>query len=76
MILLARTFSEAGKYKNAKEMLDLIESDKKMPKKYQGPFASAYADYYLKQDEYEDAIPKLRKAIKYTHKKKIDSQGY
>ncbi len=69
-IWLARTFSEGEKFKSAKEMFDLIEADKKMPKKYSGEFAAAYADFFIKQEEYEDAIPKLRRAIKETRKKK------
>ncbi|HQN94570.1 MAG TPA: tetratricopeptide repeat protein, partial [Prolixibacteraceae bacterium] len=69
-IWLARTFTESGKFKNAKDMLDLIEADKNMPKKYQADFAAAYADYFLKQNEYEDAIPKLRRAAKESPKKK------
>ncbi|HQP04268.1 MAG TPA: tetratricopeptide repeat protein [Bacteroidales bacterium] len=68
-IWLARTFSESQKYKSAKEIFDLIEADKSMPKKYQGQFAAAYADYYIKLGQYDDAIPKLKKAIKYAGKK-------
>jgi TolA-binding protein len=69
MIWLARTHTESHKYKDAKEMLDLIDAERELPKKLKGDFAAAYADYFLKQKMYDDAIPKLKLAIKYTKKK-------
>ncbi|NLA25475.1 MAG: tetratricopeptide repeat protein [Bacteroidales bacterium] len=69
-IMLARTHAETGNYKAAKDMLDLIEADKTMPKKYGSQFAEAYADFYIKQDQFEDAIPKLRRAAKEVKGKK------
>jgi tetratricopeptide (TPR) repeat protein len=69
-IWLARTYAENRQYKKAKEMFDLIDADREFPKKHKGEFAAAYADYFLKQNLYEDAIEKLKLAIKHTKKKK------
>lgn len=69
-LYLVRTFLESGNYRAAKETLDQIEAEKQLPKKYDGYFAAIYTDYYLKQKKYEDAIPKLNRAIKNTQKKK------
>ncbi|MDD4149684.1 MAG: tetratricopeptide repeat protein, partial [Bacteroidales bacterium] len=68
-LYLARTFSEQGNFKNAKETLDFIEAEKELPKKQEGFFEAIYADYYIKQKQYESAIPKLVGAIKNTKKK-------
>jgi len=69
-LYLVRTFNESGNYKAAKETLDFIEAQKDLPKKLDGMFSAIYADYFIKQKMYEDAIPKLLRAIKYTKSKK------
>jgi len=69
-LYLVRTFSEQGDFKNAKETLDFIEAEKELPKEYDGLFAAIYADYYIKQKQYENAIPKLLRATKNSKKKK------
>ncbi len=69
-LYLVRTFSEQGDFKNAKETLDFIEAEKELPKEYDGLFAAIYADYYIKQKQYENAIPKLVRAAKNSKKKK------
>lgn len=68
-VWLARTYAANRQYKKAKEMLDLIDGDKDFPKKQKGEYAATYADYFLKQNLYEEAIPKLKLAIKHTRKK-------
>jgi len=74
-LYLVRTFSESQDYKSAKETLDFIEGQKDLPKKLTGLYNAIYADYLLKQKLYEDAIPKLQNAIKYS-KKKTDRLRY
>lgn len=69
-LYLVRTYSESGNYKAAKETLDFIEGQRDLPKKMDGYFSAIYADYYIKQKQYEDAIPKLLRAIKNTKSKK------
>lgn len=69
-LYLVRTFSESGNYKEAKETLDFIEAQKDLPNKFGGLYSAIYADYYIKQKQYEDAVPKLLRAIKNTKNKK------
>jgi tetratricopeptide (TPR) repeat protein len=69
-LYLARTYCEQSNFKAAKETLDFIEAEKELPKKFDGLFAAIYADYYIKQKQYEAAIPKLQRAIKNTKSKK------
>ncbi len=71
LLWLTRTYNEMNNYKKSKELLNLIEGEKnKVPKKLMKDFFTIYADYYLKQKKYEDAIPKLIKTIEYNKKKK------
>ena len=67
---LVRTFCEDKKFKEAKETLDKIEADKKITKKNAGFYAAVWADYYLKQNNREDAAEKLKLAIEKTKKRK------
>jgi tetratricopeptide (TPR) repeat protein len=73
-LYLARIYSEQAFFKDAKEMLDLIEAQKEFPRKKLGMFNLIYADYYLKQKQYENAIPKLEKGIELTKKRKEKSR--
>ena len=72
---LVRTFCEDKKFKEAKETLDKIDSDKKIDKKTEGYYAAVCADYYLKQNNREDAAEKLKVAVEKT-KKRTDKLRY
>ncbi|MBR5983669.1 MAG: hypothetical protein IK025_08130 [Bacteroidales bacterium] len=72
---LVRTFCEDKKFKEAKEVLDKIDADKKITKKTEGYYAAVCADYYLKQNNIEDAAEKLKTAIEKT-KKRTDKLRY
>ena len=67
---LVRTFCEDKKFKEAKETLDKIEADKKITKKNAGFYAAVWADYYLKQNNREEAAEKLKLAVEKTKKRK------
>ncbi len=67
---LVRTFCEDKKFKEAKETLDKIEGDKKITKKNAGYYAAVWADYYLKQNNREEAAEKLKLAVEKTKKRK------
>lgn len=67
---LVRTFCEDKKFKEAKETLDKIEADKKITKKNAGFYAAVWADYYLKQNNREEAAEKLELAVEKTKKRK------
>lgn len=68
---LVRTMLETNQFTKARETLDLLEADKKLPKRIKGELAAIYADYYMKQKNYEDAASELRKAIDKTRKKTL-----
>lgn len=69
MIWLARTFNELKQFNNAQELLERAEGDKDFPKALKKDLATTYADFYIKQKKYQDAIPKLTYAIKKEKKK-------
>lgn len=74
MLWLTRNYCEQKKYHKSKEMLEQIDGDKKFPRKYFGEYNSIYADHFMKQGKYNDAIPKLRLAIDKTHKRKLKAR--
>lgn len=55
----------------ARENLDFIENDKSFPKKFQAALFATYADYYLQQNNPQEAIPWLKKAIEKESSKKL-----
>lgn len=75
-IWLARTYNEMNKFSDSKNILDRMEGEKEFPKKLIQDLTLAYADLYLKEKKYQDAIPKLRKAISLTKKKKERARYY
>jgi tetratricopeptide (TPR) repeat protein len=71
MLWLSRTFNEQKKYDKSRELLDLIENDKKLPKRLKPELAITYADYFLKQGYYNESVPYLEQSIKITRKKAL-----
>ncbi len=69
MVWLARTYCELKEYKKAKELIQRAEGDKDFPKKLRKDLATTYADFFIKQKKYEDAVSKLTYAIKKEKKK-------
>lgn len=69
-IWMARAYNEQKDYVKAREVLDLVDADRKMPEKYNRDLQVTYADYYFKQKKYDEGIPYLEKSIKLTRKKK------
>lgn len=67
---LLRTYIENKDYKKANELIDAINSNKKFPKKLKGEYYAICADFYIKQEMYEKAIPKLIQAIEKIRKRK------
>ncbi|MBE9467903.1 MAG: tetratricopeptide repeat protein [Bacteroidetes bacterium] len=71
LLWLTRTYNEMNNFSKSEELLNQIEGEKnKLPKKLEEDFMAVYADFFLKQKKYEEAIPKLLKAIEYNKKKK------
>ncbi len=66
----AKAYIVADDFTSARENLDLLENDRKFPKKLKSDLFATYADYYIQQDKYEEAIPWMKKAIEHSRKKK------
>lgn len=68
---MARTKVEVGQYTEAREILDnLMEEGDNCPEKIKKQCYPIYADIYLQQRMYEDAINYLTQSIENTRKKK------
>ncbi|HIE15836.1 MAG TPA: tetratricopeptide repeat protein, partial [Bacteroidales bacterium] len=65
----ARAEIQMKQYDDALTSLQLIDGDKDFPKKLKSELYAVYADLYLKQKKYNDAVNMLNKAIKYKPKK-------
>ncbi len=59
----ARAAIELGDFAKAKIILDNYDIEGKAPDRFYGLFSAVYADYYLRQQKYEEAVPYLQKAI-------------
>lgn len=70
-IWLARTHNELKEYDKSISLLENAEGDKDFPKKLKKDLALTYADNYLKQRKYEDAIPYLVKAVDMEKNKRV-----
>ncbi len=71
---LARSYNEQGKYTEALEILERLKGDRKFPRKLKKELATTFADSYLKQQRYNDAITWLRKAIDQRGKKRVKAR--
>ncbi len=65
LIWLARTHIEMGNLSKAESYLKLIE-DKGSPKQYASEYNALQADFYIKKNNYDDAITSLTKALETT----------
>ena len=65
-IWLIRSYSELERFIEASEVIQAVQGDDEFPKKLERELAVATADYYMKQQEYEEAIKFLNIAIKKT----------
>ena len=69
-IWLVRTFCETGNLNDALKVLTILAANDTMPEKFIGDISSTYADFYLKQRNFEMAVPHLTEAIEYAGEKK------
>lgn len=69
-IWLLRSYTELERYVEAAEVIQAIQNEEHFPRKLEKDLAIATADYYIKQQEYEEAIKFLNIAIKKTFQKR------
>lgn len=68
-IWLIRCYTEMERYVEAYELIQLMQTDEKFPRRLEGELAAATADYYAKQLYYLEGIPFLSLAVKNSGKK-------
>lgn len=69
-VWLIRSYSELGRFTEASEVIQAVQNDDDFPKKLERDLVIATADYYMKQEIYDEAIKFLDLAIKKTFFKK------
>ena len=65
----AKSEIQMKQYDDALASLQLVEGEKDFPKKLKSNLYATYADLYLRQKKYNDAVNMLNKALKYKPKK-------
>lgn len=70
LVWLARTHIERKKFSDAQKILKLIENENAFPDRLKKEFRLVYADYYLKQKNYDYSIIELERALMLTKKRK------
>ncbi len=75
MLWLAKIYIEQEKFADAFDMLEELKNDVRHPKKLDKNIQLTYADLYIRQKNFEKAIPILFTAIK-TSKNKTDKARY
>ncbi len=70
-IWLARLSVQTSQYKDAYEILNLLQNSAEFPKKLLNELYPSLADYYLSQKDYKQAVDYLQKSVAVEKKKKI-----
>ena len=63
-VWLIRAYTEMERYNEALETIQHIDGQKEFPKRLNNEFGLAVADFHIRQNEYTEAIPHLKSAIK------------
>ncbi|MBA3901996.1 MAG: hypothetical protein H0X62_17625, partial [Bacteroidetes bacterium] len=71
MMWLIRTYNENAIVSQAQMLIDMVDNDKKFPKRIRGQLDMAIADFYLKREDYPMTAKYLEKALLNTKKKKL-----
>lgn len=69
-IWLIRSYTELERFTEASEVIQAVQNDTDFPRKLEHDLAKATADYYVKQQEYAEAIKFIDIALKKTFWKK------
>ena len=68
-IWIARIYNDEGNFNYSKEILESFSDDPDFPKDLQVDYNSTFADFYLQQKKYEEALPYLEELMDYKLKK-------
>jgi len=69
LVWLARVYNETEEFIEAESVLNLLTINEEIPKKLIADLYATQADYYLKQEKYENTIEPLTRAFENTSKK-------
>jgi tetratricopeptide (TPR) repeat protein len=64
-IWMARTHVQQKEFREAEDILEKLSNQVNLTKEQQGELLVTYADFYLKQDDYEKAIDYLQQSLDY-----------
>jgi tetratricopeptide (TPR) repeat protein len=73
-IFLARTYLEQHNAADARKTLDPLLAERNIPGRLKSLLNATYTDYYIKQNQLEQAIPKMEDAVKYARGKQTVSR--
>jgi tetratricopeptide (TPR) repeat protein len=73
---LARLAIEEKRLREAEDILQSFDKNIHLPKKLNGEISATWADFYLRQEKYNDAIDNLTKALDNTKRKTPKSRYY
>ena len=71
LLWMVRTYVEKERYSEAERILTILEGERNFPPEYIEEKSLVTADYFIKQQNYEMAIPEIKQAITLTKKKSI-----
>lgn len=70
LLWLIKTYNEIGAFTKSQGYIDMLKSDPGFPYKLNGELMAVQADFYSKQENYEQAAKFLNRAIGFTKRKK------
>ncbi len=74
LLWLIKTYNEIGAFTKSQGYLDMIKSDPAFPYRLRGELMAVTADFYSKQEDYEQASKYLNRAIGFTKRKKTKAR--
>lgn len=74
LLWLIKTYNEIGAFTKSQGYIDMINSDPGFPYKLRGELLAVTADFYSKQENYEQAAKYLNRAIGFTKRKKTKAR--
>ncbi len=72
MLWMARSYNHQKKYRDAVDMLQILEGDDEFPERLKNEFFLVYAEHYLLQKKYQDAVPHLDTVLKVVDAKRFN----
>ncbi|MFM7022957.1 MAG: tetratricopeptide repeat protein [Flavobacteriales bacterium] len=70
LIWLVKTYIAMGKYDDARQKLDMLESDKELPKNKKAEYYAVRGQYFIKTNDRKEAINALKEAVALSKKGK------